>query len=56
MLEKDRGLKLTPAGAQATWWWPEKILWEEMGVIGKKRDTDYKKSLIALAEQKKGKS
>jgi hypothetical protein len=54
-LEKDRGLKLTPAGAQATWWWPEKILWEEMGVVGKKRDTDYEKSLSELREEKRKK-
>jgi hypothetical protein len=52
-LEKDRGLKLTPAGAQATWWWPEKILWEEMGVTGKARDTDYEKSLAELRDSKK---
>lgn len=52
-LEKDHKLKLTPAGAQATWWWPEKILWEEMGVRGKKRDTDYEKSLTALRDRKK---
>ena len=55
-LDDDHGLKLTPAGAQATWWWPEKILWEEMGVRGKKRDTDYLKSLRALAERKKSKA
>jgi hypothetical protein len=55
-LEKDKGLKLTPAGAQATWWWPEKILWEEMGVTGKKRDTDYEKSLAELRDKKKKKS
>jgi len=54
-LKKDHGLELTPAGAQATWWWPEKILWEEMGVTGKKRDTDYAKSLRDLAAKKKAK-
>ena len=52
-LKEDHGLELTPAGAQATWWWPEKILWEEMGVTGKKRDTDYAKSLIDLRDRKK---
>jgi phage-related protein (TIGR01555 family) len=53
-LAKQSDLHLTPAGAQATWWWPEKILWEEMGVTGKKRDTDYLKSLIALRDKKRG--
>jgi hypothetical protein len=52
-LKADHGLELTPAGAQATWWWPEKILWEEMGVTGKKRDTDYLKSLSDLKKSKK---
>jgi hypothetical protein len=51
-LKQDHGIELTPAGAQATWWWPEKILWEEMGVRGKERDTDYAKSLKALAKKK----
>ena len=53
-LNEDHGLKLTPAGAQATWWWPEKILWEEMGVRGKTRDTDYLKSLRDLKAKKAG--
>ena len=52
-LKEDHGLELTPAGAQATWWWPEKILWEEMGVTGKKRDTDYAKSLADLRDRKR---
>ena len=51
-LKQDHNLDLTPAGAQATWWWPEKILWESMGVRGKKRDTDYAKSLRELAAKK----
>lgn len=52
-LKDDRGITLTPAGAQATWWWPEKILWEEMGVVGKTRDTDYLKSLTDLKAKKR---
>ena len=52
-LKEDHGLTLTPAGAQATWWWPEKILWEEMGVRAKKRDTDYAKSLSDLRNAKR---
>ena len=51
-MRERHGIELTPAGAQATWWWPEKILWEGMGVRGKERDTDYAKSLSAL--KKKG--
>ena len=52
-LKSERGITLTPAGAQATWWWPEKILWEEMGVRGKERDTDYSKSLTSLSKKKR---
>jgi len=52
-LKTDYNLDLTPAGAQATWWWPEKSLWEEMGVRGKTRDLDYLKSLRALQQSKK---
>jgi len=52
-LKTERGITLTPAGAQATWWWPEKILWEQMGVRGKERDTDYAKSLSTLAKKKR---
>jgi hypothetical protein len=52
-LKDERGITLTPAGAQATWWWPEKILWEEMGVTGKTRDTDYLKSLTDLKKSKR---
>ena len=51
-LNKEDGYKLTPAGAQATWWWPEKDLWEQMGVAPKERDSDYEKSLINLAKKK----
>jgi hypothetical protein len=51
-LKSERGITLTPAGAQATWWWPEKILWEEMGVRGKERDTDYAKSLSTLSKKR----
>jgi len=52
-LKSERGITLTPAGAQATWWWPEKILWEEMGVRGKERDTDYAKSLSTLSKKRR---
>ena len=52
-LKADHGLELTPAGAQATWWWPEKILWEEMGVTAKKRDTNYLKALGDLKKSKR---
>ena len=52
IVEQQMGIKLTPAGAQATWWWPEKVLWEEMGTTAKERDTDYKKSLTDLAKKK----
>lgn len=51
-VKKDYGVTLTPAGAQATWWWPEKILWEEMGVRAKKRDADYEKELTRLKAEK----
>jgi len=51
-LNKEDGYRLTPAGAQATWWWPEKDLWEQMGVMPKERDSDYEKSLINLAKKK----
>ena len=47
-----QNIKLTPAGAQATWWWPEKILYGQMGVRVKELDTDYAKSLRALATRK----
>jgi phage-related protein (TIGR01555 family) len=53
ILKETRGIELTPAGAQATWWWPEKILWESIGVTGKERDTDYAKSLAALKNKKR---
>ena len=52
IVKEKHGVTLTPAGAQATWWWPEKILWEDMGVRGKTRDTDYLKSLRALKAKK----
>ena len=52
IVEKEHGLKLDPAGAQATWWWPEKILWEAMGVTPKERDNDYAKALRELAKSK----
>jgi hypothetical protein len=45
-------IHLTPASAQAIWWWPEKQLWKQMGVRSKEQDTDYAKSLRKLAEKK----
>lgn len=51
-LRRDHGYELTPAGAQATWWWPEKVLWEEMGVRSRDRDGDYSKAIRALAAKK----
>jgi len=52
-LSQEHKLTLTPAGAQATWWWPEKILWEEMGVTAKKRDADYAKELTELRDKRR---
>ena len=48
----EEGIHLTQASAQAIWWWPEKLLWERMGVAPKKQDTDYLKSLKELAAKK----
>ena len=47
-----QGIKMSPASAQATWWWPEKALWKAMGVRSKEMDTDYLKSLNKLKEKK----
>ena len=49
-----QGIHINPASAQATWWWPEKILYGQMGVRVKELDTDYAKSLTKL-KQTKGK-
>ena len=46
------GVNVSPASAQAIWWWPEKLLWERMGVRAKENDTDYAKSLRKLAAKK----
>jgi hypothetical protein len=51
-LAKEDNIHLTPASAQAIWWWPEKQLWQKMGVRSKEQDTDYAKSLRKLAEKK----
>ena len=47
-----QGIKMSPASAQATWWWPEKILYAQLGVRSKELDTDYLKSLTKLKELK----
>jgi phage-related protein (TIGR01555 family) len=52
ILHAEHGTKLTPAGAQATWWWPEKVLWEEMGVAPRDRDGDYLVAMKGLAAKK----
>jgi hypothetical protein len=44
-----QGIKLNPASAQATWWTPEKNLYDKMGVRVREVQTDYAKSLGKLA-------
>jgi len=47
-----QGIKMSAASAQATWWTPEKYLWDKLGVRGRDVVTDYAKSLTKLAERK----
>jgi hypothetical protein len=50
---KERtGAEMSQASAQATWWWPEKVLYDEMGASVKELDTDYAKSLRNLAKSR----
>jgi hypothetical protein len=42
---KAQGIDLSPAAAQATWWNPEKVLYQHLGGRTKDVFTDYEKSL-----------
>jgi hypothetical protein len=47
-----QGINLTPAGAQATWWTPEKALYERLGARVREVETDYAKTLRKIAAAK----
>jgi len=51
-LEAD-GIHLTPAAAQATWWTPEKALYDRLGARVREVETDYAKTLRKIAEARK---
>jgi hypothetical protein len=47
-----QGINLDPAGGQATWWTPEKVLYEHLGARVVEADTDYAKSFKKIAEER----
>jgi hypothetical protein len=49
---KSEGITITPASAQATWWWPEKVLYDTLGAPVRELDMDYGKALQKLAESR----
>jgi hypothetical protein len=46
------GIRMQPASAQATWWWPEQVLYDKLGARVRENDNDYAKSLKKLADSR----
>ena len=48
----SEGIRMQPASAQATWWWPEQVLYDKLGGRVRENDNDYAKALKKLADSR----